>query len=115
MIQIRHHDIRRPIPRGWKLAQSLQAMHHNRHSVLITPIARQWKQKTDRRIGVTAGRLLVAMPLGWHTARALANMLRKKRDNVGVQLLRAYRKGLVERREVVCSHCGQRVLEWRRK
>ena len=105
MTEIRMHPVREPLPSGWRLAQDLQALHHNRHSVLI------------ERVPTRRGRsvLLSAMPVGWHTARALAKIMGRTRNGTGVLLLRALRAGLVERRPSECPHCGERMFEWRRR
>lgn len=115
-IEVRWHPLGEPVPRGWKLAQRMdQTLHHNRYSVLIQRMAHRWKQKTNRRTGLRCARLLAAMPVGWQSTRDVAQAIGYTRNAAGVTLLRAWRAGLVERRDGACPCCHEQRIEWRRR
>lgn len=69
-------------------------------------------RKSPRRNGRHG--VLEAMGIGWHTAPVIALRYGRDRSITGVLLLRALRKGLVERRLTRCECCGVRIYQWRR-
>ena len=92
-----------PIPSGWTKCADAPA-HHGRHAVLITPL--------KRKTGTT--HLLEWMPLGWFSAQKLADQTHRNRNATRILLLRAVKKGWVERRRVDCPCCASSVYEYRR-
>ena len=101
---VRWHARGEPVPAGWRLVAKAPA-HHARHAVLIEAVRRK----------VGKSHILDRMPRRqWITSMKLAQRLGRDRPSTRYLLVRAFKRGWVERRRVVCACCASAIFQYRR-